>query len=481
MGSLIYGTAISNTPAVRGRSGRTRRFGRFKETVLKSVSRFIALCSVLFVSLFAFSGCQQAPKHEYPNGKATIQDAKKLELEGKPEAAYDELVDVKNSAGNDREKAAEALLLSVRLAADTDRCCVYGGKKPGDKELSADVRQQLTERQTQSELKAHEALKELLKEFGGTKAAEQAVAENFQPDLEKRIDDRNKKQWSYKLIDGIVSMTGRRQGFSYWFALLLIAFIVKGVTLPLTLKMYKSQREMQRLQPAIKAMQEKYKEDQQELQKRTMEFYKEHGVNPFSSCFPMLIQFPFMIWIYNTIKLYEFHFSHGTFLWVNSASAHWANPTLNRIITFIPDAVASNLGQFDLALLILYTGSMYLTMKLTPATDPQAAQQQKSMSVMTTGMMFFFFIKYRWSAAFVFYWLILNILSAAQSYYFVYKPNKDNPVVPVRLPDDKQKTNGSNGSGLKGAGTKSPNSLTPAVSTSPAATRPRRPRRPRQK
>ena len=327
---------------------------------MKSVARYVLLCAVLLVGLLAITGCQQAPKHEYPNGKPTIEDAKKLLQEGKPDAAYDEYVDVKNAAGGDREKAAEALLLSARLASDPKLCCVYGGKKPGDPDVSPEVRQQLEDRQAQSELKAHEALKELHKEFAGTKADEQALAENLQPLLETRIDNRNKTQWSYKLIDGLVNMTGHQRGFSYWFALLLIAFIVKGVTLPLTLKMYKSQREMQRLQPAIKAMQERYKGDQAELQKKTMEFYKEHGVNPFSSCLPMLIQLPFMIWIYNTIKLYEFHFSLGTFLWVNPRTA-----------MFRPDWIAANLGQFDLAMLIIYTASMYLTMKLTPATNPR--------------------------------------------------------------------------------------------------------------
>ena len=419
--------------------------------------------------LLALSGCQQGQKVEYPNGKATVEDAKKLEEAGKPEESYAELVEVKNTSGADREKAADALLMSVELASDNVRCCRYGGKKPTDTDQSAEVKQQLTEKQTQSELKAHEALKELLKEFPGTKAAQDAKNRGLQEALEHRIDERNKKQWSYKLIDGMVAMTGRQRGFSYWFALLLIAFIVKGATLPLTLKMYKSQREMQRLQPAIKAMQEKYKEDQQELQKRTMAFYKEHGVNPFSSCFPMLIQFPFMIWIYNTIKLYEFHFNHGMFLWVN--------PVTSRLR---PDFVAANLGQFDLALLIIYTASMYLTMKLTPATDPQAAQQQKSMSLMTTGMMFFFFIKYRWSAAFVFYWLILNLLSAAQSYYFVYMPNKNNPVVPVVLPEDGPgKISGVNGAVGKRGIVKSV-VYTPAGSQAPAATRPRRPRKPRK-
>ena len=450
----------------------------FKDTVLKYVSRLVLLVSILSIGVFGISGCQQGVKHEYPNGKATFEDAKKLEAAGKPDEAYEEYVEVKNSAGPDREKAAQALLLSADLASDGRRCCVYGGKRPGDPDASAEVRQQLTEKQTQGEIKAHEALKELLKDFPGTKAAEEAKTKHLQEDLEVRIDTRNKTQLSYKMIDALVAMTGRQKGFSYWFALMLIAVIVKGVTLPLTLKMYKSQRDMQRLQPAVKAMQEKHKDEPQEAQKRVMEFYKEHNVNPFSSCVPMLIQFPFMIWIYNTIRLYEFHFSQGTFMWVNPASAHWANPRMGHLV---PDAIAANLGMFDLPLLIIYTASMYLTMKLTPATDPQAAQQQKSMSIITTGMMFYFFIKYRWSAAFVFYWLILNILSAAQSYYFVYMPNKNNPVVPIVLPEDKSGKGGQgNGTGAKSTGAKSA-PLAASASDGPNPTRPRRPRRPRTK
>lgn len=432
-----------------------------KETVLKSVSRFITLCCVLVLAIFALTGCQTGPKHDYP---ITIEDAKKQETTN-PEIAYDEYLDVKNKlAGTDHEKAAEALLMAARLAADNYRFGVTPTYKPDQKDLSPEIKQKIVEKQAEGEVKAHEALKELLKDFGGTKAAQTARAEGFQDALEHRIDERNKKQLSYKIVDFMVAMTGRNRSFSYWFCLLLIAFIVKGVTFPLTLRMYKSQREMQRLQPAIKALQAKYKDDQQELQKKIMEFYKEHGVNPLASCFPMLIQFPFMIWIYNTIRLYEFHFSQGTFLWVN--------PSTSRLA---PDYIAANLGQFDFILLVIYTASMYLTMKLTPATDPQAAQQQKSMSVMTTGMMFFFFIKYRWSAAFVFYWLILNILSAWQSYYFVYRPNKMNPVSPVVLPTDKtedKKRESSNGAGKV--------SGTPLTSPPSNTTRPRRPRKPRR-
>ena len=53
-----------------------------------------------------------------------------------------------------------------------------------------------------------------------------------------------------------------------------------------------------------------------------MAAYKEHGVNPLASCLPMVVQMPFLFWIYNTIRLYEFHFTHGTFLWIGSALSH---------------------------------------------------------------------------------------------------------------------------------------------------------------
>ena len=120
-----------------------------------------------------------------------------------------------------------------------------------------------------------------------------------------------------------------------------------------------------------------------------------------------------MIWVYNTIRLYEYHFANGKFLWVGS-SLSYAHPA----------NLATDLGKFDMPLLVLYAASNYFTMRLTPAPDPAQAQQQKSMAVMTTGLMFFMFMQNKWSAAFIFYWLILNIISTAQQYYFVYRPNK---------------------------------------------------------
>ncbi len=355
-----------------------------------------------------------------PNPKYDPLFAKARSLEAlTPEKAFDAYAKVKNENNSkDPEIAADALL----------RASLFGYARltqpptpetQGQSEVAKEARQQT---ELTNGVRGHDAAKELFDpSLRGTNAAKFAEEPHFgrtgsldlKQALETELDKRNSQLFSYKLVDSLVAVTGRIPGFSYWFALVLVAIVVKGLTMPITLKMYKSQREMQRLQPHLKELQEKYKGKPAELNEQTMKLYKEHNVNPLASCLPMLIQLPFMYLVYNTIRLYEYHFSNGKFLWIGSSLAHR-----------FPDYVASNLGRFDIVLLILYAGSNYITMKLTPPTDPAAAQQQKSMSVMMSIVMFVMFLKYRWSSAFTFYWLILNILSAWQQYHFIYKPNQ---------------------------------------------------------
>ena len=225
---------------------------------------------------------------------------------------------------------------------------------------------------------------------------------------------------------------------------------------------------MQKLQPILKEVQKKYKDEPQLMQQETMKVYKEHGVSPFASCLPMVIQLPFMIWVYNTIRLYEFHFANGKFLWVGSELSK-AHPTI----------LGTDLAKFDIPLLVLYAASNYFTMRLTPAPDPTQAQQQKSMAVMTTGIMFFMFMQYKWSAAFIFYWLILNLVSTAQQYYFVYKPNKarlatESVILPASGPSSKETANRDR-TGANGALNRT--ETAPKISNSPGP-RPKK-RRPR--
>jgi YidC/Oxa1 family membrane protein insertase len=88
---------------------------------------------------------------------------------------------------------------------------------------------------------------------------------------------------------------------SYGVAIVLLTLAVRLVTFPLTAKQAKSQQEMQRVQPELKRLQAKYKNDKQKLNEEMMKLYKEHHVNPFGGCLPLLIQMPVLIVLYRLI------------------------------------------------------------------------------------------------------------------------------------------------------------------------------------
>jgi len=209
-----------------------------------------------------------------------------------------------------------------------------------------------------------------------------------------------------------VRLTGKNPSYSYALALIILAVAVKLILLPFSKKQYKSQREMQQLQPLLKELQKKYKGT--ELNQKQMELYKEHGVNPFGGCLPLLFQMPFLIFIFQAIREYEPAFAKGKFLWIGSGLAK-QNPHL----------FGGNLALPDVPLLVLYVLTNYVTMRMTPAADPQQQQQQSSMALMTSAIFFYMFLSYKWSSAFVLYWLALNLFSIWQTYEYVYKPHKE--------------------------------------------------------
>lgn len=371
---------------------------------MKPVSRIILWLTALTLIVTMASGPLRA---QSPNPKYNEIFAKAKEQEtAAPERVVDTYIAIKNEqAGKDRELAADALLRAALFGyifLDPDK---EPGTTPLERQRNEDLRFIVGD-------KAHEAIKQLTTQFADTEAAKTAEQEQLKQKLESRIDIRNAILPTYKIIDGLVALTGRNPHISYWLALVLIAGLVTLMTWPLKMRMYRSQREMQRIQPILKEIQEKYK-GKPELNEKIMATYKEHGVNPFASCMPMLVQLPFLWWVYNMIRLYEFHFTNGYFLWIGSPLAQQ-----------LPQYVGASLGHFDYALLFIYAGSNYLTMKLTPPSDPAMAQQQKTMSIMMTFMMLYMFLLYRWTAAFMFYWLVLNLFSAWQQYYYIYRPNK---------------------------------------------------------
>jgi YidC/Oxa1 family membrane protein insertase len=91
-------------------------------------------------------------------------------------------------------------------------------------------------------------------------------------------------------------------GLSWGASIIGLTVVVRMLILPLTFKQVRSMQALQRLQPEMKKIQARYKDDKQRQQQAMMEFYKEHQVNPLGSCLPLILQFPFFIGLYQTLR-----------------------------------------------------------------------------------------------------------------------------------------------------------------------------------
>jgi len=268
-----------------------------------------------------------------------------------------------------------------------------------------------------------------------------------------RLDRLNSTDWKYKVIDTLVALTGRVTGFSYWFAIILITIIVKLLLTPLTKAQFKAMKEMQKVAPLIKEIQEQYKGDQKAIGEKTMALYKEHKINPFASCLPLLVQMPILMLLYYTIRSYEFQFAKGTFLWIGSSLSHLASFP----VMFNPGSLvwvtARNLAEPDLILVVLYVISMYISTKLS-AVDPTQAEQQKMMAVVMPVMFAFIFAGF--PSAFLLYWLVFNILQTAQQYMILNSGQAEAVVSAPAAPSPQEAPDGGSAADETQAGITTP-------------------------
>lgn len=203
-------------------------------------------------------------------------------------------------------------------------------------------------------------------------------------------------------------------------SLIVLALIVRAVFWPLNAKQFQSMMAMQKVAPKLKKLQARYKGDQQKLQQETMALYKTEGVNPFAGCLPLLIQYPFIISVFYVVMQNKNEFANTSFLWIGSAiSAH--SPVLFGVPIF-----AASLAHADLILLLLYAGSMYISVRFgsMPATDPAQAQTQKMMAIMSPLMLGYIGFRYAWPSALLLYWLSANLFQMAQQFYMMRRFNE---------------------------------------------------------
>lgn len=199
-------------------------------------------------------------------------------------------------------------------------------------------------------------------------------------------------------------------------SMVIFALGLKVLFSGLNTKQFKSMVAMQKLAPRLKALQTKYgKSDPQKLQQETMALYKESGVNPLAGCWPMLVQYPVLISVLWAVNLHKNLYQNEHWLWIGSALS--AHPV--RFLHI--DLIAPNLATGDLLLVLLYTISMYFFARYAtmPAADPQQAQTQRMMAIMSPLMIAFFGVWYSWPSALYIYWLFFNVFTIAQQFYLL--------------------------------------------------------------
>lgn len=193
-----------------------------------------------------------------------------------------------------------------------------------------------------------------------------------------------------------------RFAHNYGLAIIVLTVLIKIIFWPLTHKSYQSMKGMQKLQPKMAKIREKYKNDKQKMNEELMALYKTYKINPLGGCLPMFLQIPVFFALYKVL-LNAIELRHAPFmLWINDLSA----PDRLPIGFDIP-----YVGGLPV-LTILMGASMFIQQKMTPTTgDPTQAKIMLFLPIIFT----FLFVNF--PSGLVLYWLVNNVLSIGQQYF----------------------------------------------------------------
>lgn len=192
---------------------------------------------------------------------------------------------------------------------------------------------------------------------------------------------------------------------NYGIAIIVLTIVIKLLFWPLTHKSYVSMKELQRLQPRIQQIRERFKNDKEQLNREMMLIYRTHKVNPLGGCLPMLLQIPVFFALYKAL-MDSIELRHAPFIfWLKDLSAP------DYVLRFPPGV--SFFGIEGIGPLPLLMGaSMVIQQKMTPSPgDPTQAKVMMLMPI------FFTFLFISFPSGLVLYWLMNNVLSIVQQIY----------------------------------------------------------------
>ncbi len=206
--------------------------------------------------------------------------------------------------------------------------------------------------------------------------------------------------------------------YAFGFAIILFTLTIRAATFPLNMQQIKSSKAMQELQPKLKVLQEKYKNDREKLAQEQMTLYKEHGVNPLGGCLPMLVQMPIWIALYRSlIQLSSQGLLSEPFFWIPNLAgpvSTWGGG-IDWLWPFPPAVGWPHAIAYLVMPVLLVVSQLYMQKLMSPpSTDPQQVQMQSIMKFMPLMFGYFALIV---PSGLTLYWFTSNILGVAQHYF----------------------------------------------------------------
>ena len=203
------------------------------------------------------------------------------------------------------------------------------------------------------------------------------------------------------VANGVLQFFHDNVGLSWGMSIIALTVVTRAVLIPLTYKQLKGMRALQALQPQIKELQEKYKNDKQRMQQEMMRFYKENKVNPLASCLPLLAQFPVFITLFYVLR-HELPPDMGC-----PAAGHCA--AYGAEFLFINDLTGKATGAELIVLVVAYVGTQLISSMVMSIT---ADKSQRTMMLLLPFVFVPFILKF--PAGLILYWITTNLWTIGQ-------------------------------------------------------------------
>ena len=218
----------------------------------------------------------------------------------------------------------------------------------------------------------------------------------------------------YNFLDNFI----KNDNITYGLAIILFTIIVRVILFPLSLNGQKSIMKTTKIQPELKKLQEKYKNDSQKLQQETMELYKKNGINPLGGCIPTLLQMPFMLAMFAAFRNLKLLDDVG-FLFVKSLNGITKDNYMDFTYYILP--ILTIITQY-----IMTKSSA--KMNPQPQKDPKTGRVEGGMDPAVMNMAFtgiIGFLSFTTNQSFVLYYFVSNLLYTAQNYVIKWIVDKE--------------------------------------------------------